>query len=129
MSNMKELYDKVAQDSALQQKFNTILKDAERAGQTATEEKLLAFAKEVGYLVSLEEMKVFFEGMSTQASTELSDAELDQVAGGKVQQGTVIASVFTLGLVCAIGSIIDAIQGNCEEFFHREIKEGRMNRP
>jgi lactobin A/cerein 7B family class IIb bacteriocin len=64
-------------------------------------------------------MRTFFEGMSTQASGELSDAELDQVAGGKVNAGVVIASVATLGIVCAIGSILDAAN-NCQKFFHQE---------
>lgn len=118
MEPMKQLYEKVAGDLAMQERFNQILSESEAAGKEATEEKLLGFARKAGYEVSLEEMLTFFEGMATQASGELSDVELDQVAGGKVNPDHVIASVFSLGLTCAIGSIIYATRGNCEDFFH-----------
>ena len=36
MEKMKELYEKVAKDAALQAKLNAILKDAEQAGEAAT---------------------------------------------------------------------------------------------
>ena len=49
MSKMQELYEKVSKDSMLQEKFVKIMKDAEAAGEKATEEKLTAFAKEAGY--------------------------------------------------------------------------------
>lgn len=63
MSNMKELYEKVAADSTLQDKFAAIMKGAEEAGKEVTEEKLIAFAKEAGYNVTLEEMQVFFKDL------------------------------------------------------------------
>lgn len=128
MSQMKELYDKVAKDSALQATFSWILLEAEKAGQPSnplaqqeTEKKLQAFAKVAGYEVSIEEMQSFFQGMETQATGELSDEELDQVAGGKVNPWTVVATVLTLGIVCAAYSILDAANGisNCESFFRQ----------
>ena len=128
MSAMNGLYSKVAGDPILQQKFSQIMAEAEQAGQTgdpsgtaATEEKLLAFAREAGFEVSTQEMQAFFQGMTAQAEGELSEAELDQVAGGKVNPSVVIASVFTLGIVCAAGSIADAVNGisNCGKFFHQ----------
>jgi predicted ribosomally synthesized peptide with nif11-like leader len=129
MSKMQEIYNKVVGDQALQEKVSSILKEAESTDQVATEEKFLAFAKELGYEISLEELKSFFDGMYTQAAGELSDAELDQVAGGKVQPDKVLASVFSVGVICAIGSIVDAIRGNCEEFFHRETNNSGSGRP
>lgn len=44
MGNMKELYEKVAKDSTLQEKLNTILKDAEQAGEAARQIKTAAGA-------------------------------------------------------------------------------------
>lgn len=79
MTKMKELYEKVAADSTLQDKLATIMKGAEEAGEEATEEKLLAFAKDAGYDVTLDEMREFFK----QEGLELSEADLDGVAGGK----------------------------------------------
>ncbi len=83
MSKMKELYEKVAADSALQEKFAVIMKGAEEVGEEATKEKLAVFAKEAGYEVTLEEMQNFFKELAESKESQMSDAELDQVAGGK----------------------------------------------
>ncbi len=53
MTQMQELYAKVASDATLQDKFNQIMKEAEEAGKAATEDKLLAFAKEAGFDISI----------------------------------------------------------------------------
>lgn len=108
MSMMQELYTKVAGNSALQEKFNQILKDADNVGTSATEQKLLDFAQAEGYEISIEEMGAFFQSLSENRAGELSDMELDQVAGGKSTQGTqsIYISVVTLGLVCAVGSVV-----------------------
>ena len=118
---MKELYDKVARDPILQQKYSNIMADAEQAGQAATEENLLTFAREVGFEVSIEEMRAFFQGMASQAEGELSDAELDQVAGGKSFVGGigVFVTVLTFGTVCGVASAISEIaeSGGCSKLF------------
>ena len=128
MSNMKDLYAKVAGNPALQQEFSQIMADAEQDSQkgdsssrAATEEKLLAFAREAGFEVSIQEMQAFFQGMAAQAEGELSDAELDQVAGGKSKVGTenVTMSVLSFRTVCAVGSVIIEIMrsGDCTGSF------------
>lgn len=83
MSQMKELFEKVSKDTTLQAKFSMIMKDTENTGEETTKEKLIAFAKDTGYDVTLEEMKEFFKDLSNNMEGELSDAELDMVAGGK----------------------------------------------
>lgn len=111
---MKELYEKVAADSALQAKFNEIMSAAEKYGRKATENKLTAFAKEEGYDVTVEEMAAFFKQLSEEHKGQLSESELDMVAGGK---GGVFLSIGTLGLMCAAGSVVSEIDGlNCKEF-------------
>ena len=103
MEKMKELYEKVAGDSKLQAKFNAILSEAEKAGEAGTGEKLTAFAKEIGYDVTLEEMQAFFKELAEKGKGQLSEAELDMVAGGKSIGGifTIIGSVVTIGASCA----------------------------
>ena len=119
---MKELYDKVARDPILQQKFSQIMAEAEQAGQAATEENLLAFAREAGFEVSIEEMWAFFQGMAVQTEGELSDVELDQVAGGKSFNGTgaVIMSVL-IAFSCVVGSLVSELsseeRGQCARDF------------
>ena len=88
MEKMKELYQKVLNDPTLQAKFNTIMKEAEKADREETEKKLLAFANAAGYDLTIEDAAVFFSAPESTAEGELSDAEMDMVAGGKT---------FTLG--------------------------------
>lgn len=118
MSQMKELYEKVARDAELQAKFQAILAEGEQAGKEATEAKLAAFAADAGFSISLKEMQAFFKEMETQKEGELSDLELDMVAGGKVSVGSVLASVFTLGVACAVASAANALgNAGCGAFF------------
>jgi predicted ribosomally synthesized peptide with nif11-like leader len=99
MDKMEELYEKVAKDGTLQAEFNAIINDAQKAGEAATGEKLAIFAKEAGFDVTLEEMKDFFEQLAVKDNRELSDTELDMVAGGK--DGDDIAnSVLSIGIGC-----------------------------
>ena len=122
MSKMKELYEKVAGDSTLQTKFYEIMANAEQAGEKATGEKLASFAKEVGYDITLDELKAFFCELAESNQGGLSDAELDMVAGGKSDDGTkmVLGSAATFGMSCALVSLILAASNgprDCVERF------------
>lgn len=83
MSQMKLLFEKVSNDTALQEDFLAIMNDAQSAGADATKEKLTAFAKDAGYEVTLEEMAMFFKDLIEKEEGELADIELDMAAGGK----------------------------------------------
>lgn len=83
MSQMKELFEKVSNDTMLQEKFFAIIDDAQSANEDATKEKLITFAKAAGYDVTLEEMAMFFKDLIKKEEGELTDIELDMVAGGK----------------------------------------------
>lgn len=83
MSKMQDLYNKVAADNELQAKFTEIIKNSGASGKEATQVKLIAFAKEAGFDVSAEEIREFFDDVSKNMEGELSDTELDMVAGGK----------------------------------------------
>lgn len=108
MSNMKELYEKVAKEEALQANFYEILSNSEQAGEEATGKKLMAFAKDAGFDISISEMQEFFQSLKAQKEGELSDLELDMVAGGKSDQGwvNVIMTVLTLGMACGAASLV-----------------------
>ena len=64
-------------------KFAEIMMEAETAGEELTKEKLTAFAKDAGYEVTMEELQEFFKEREETKEGALSEAELDQVAGGK----------------------------------------------
>lgn len=121
MEKMKELYQKVAKDPNLQAKFSDILDQAEQAGAAETEKKLLAFAKEQGFDVSIMEMHEFFKSMAESSSDELSETELDMVAGGKggskkwapfvggaIIAGSIVAGASGAGTAVSIGCVVGA---------------------
>lgn len=122
MSGMKALYEKVAGNSVLQARFGQILIQSEQAGKEATEEKLAAFAKEQGFDLSLSEMTEFFQSLSNKEQGELSDLELDLVAGGKSLGGMVniAQSVLTVGFGCIAQSalvLMSEPKATCNEFY------------
>ena len=113
MEKMKELYQKVAADAELQSKFNTIIQDTEKVGAEETEKKLLAFAKEAGYDIEIPAMQEFFRNLAEQKNNELSESELDMVAGGKgedvnwwnIATATIIAASVATGFT-GVGMIL-----------------------
>ena len=66
MSKLNELYMKVLADSSLQAKFLEIVKDVETVGREVTGEKLVVFAKEAGYDVTVAEIAAFIENLAPQ---------------------------------------------------------------
>jgi len=98
MSKMKELYEKVAGDSVLQAKFSEIMKKSGEKGSEATVESLVAFAKEEGYDVGSDEITKFFKEFTEKSEGELSDTELDAVAGGKGEKVIISVAFFATGM-------------------------------
>jgi predicted ribosomally synthesized peptide with nif11-like leader len=109
MVKMKELYEKITGDSTLQAKFGEILNEAEKAGRQATDLRLAAFAKEAGYDISAEEMREFFRDLAEKRNGELSDAELDSVAGGIWNPYNILISRVQEG--CVQNSLMDPAAG------------------
>lgn len=103
MIKMNELYEKVAASEELQKEFAEITKKATADNAEEIVKELIDFAKRQGYEVTAEEMKVFFSGMASDCN-ELSDMELDAVAGGKgdVCAGILVVtlSILSFGVVC-----------------------------
>jgi predicted ribosomally synthesized peptide with nif11-like leader len=110
MNDMEKMYQKVAEDSELQQKFSDIMSDAEKAGEAETKSKLIAFAGEAGFEISIEEMSQFFAEKIQNGAGELSETELDMVAGGKSSTGfaCVMMTILTVGTYCAMRSAVTA---------------------
>ena len=91
--NVGKFYDKLAQDAALAEKLNALDKDfAEKNGTAADDaamrEKAVAaivipLAEEVGLPFTLEELKEYEQEQMEEMN--LSEDELDQVAGGRAK--------------------------------------------
>lgn len=123
MSQMKELYDKVAASEELRAQFAAILQAANEVGEEETSNKLIQFAKNQGYTITIPEFQEYFKSMAEQKSNgELNDAELDLVAGGKgpLHEVPLALSILSLGLACALISIVGATGGvGCENQFYK----------
>lgn len=120
MDKMKELYEKVAGDSVLQNKFTDIMKEAENAGEEETKEKLIAFAEDAGFTVSVEEMTAYFKKLSEAKEGEMSEEELDMVAGGKGRNFW-IRTAINMGVGCAVGSAMVFMgDGNCGQIMNKD---------
>lgn len=122
MSQMKEMYEKVSASEELKAQFNAILQAAKEAGEEETTKKLLKFSKDQGFTITIAEFKEYFETLENQSKSELTDVELDMVAGGKSDGGkiNVVSSVFSVGIYCALTSgIYEAAngQGGCGRSF------------
>lgn len=111
MDKMKELYEKVARDSELQAKFAGIMERFDGEKSDEFKESLLNFASEAGYTVDYKEIQSFFEGMSVQPDGELSESDLDAVAGGKNSERAK-HSLTSLGSYCVALSAKYAITNN-----------------
>ena len=95
MKTLNELYTEVAASDELKSEFLAL----------KTPEDLVNFAKKNGCDATLDEIKAFFEEKQ-KAAGELSEAELEQVAGGKGTAAGIamdaILSIVSVGVWCAI---------------------------
>ena len=89
VENVKKFYEALVQDKMIQQRFNELNQKYQGVTVDATkadailEQDLLPLAKELGYEFTLAEIKAYGEEMKqAHMPQELSDAELQAVAGG-----------------------------------------------
>lgn len=83
MSQMNQLYEKVAHDNRLQLKVVKIIENHDHLSREGVRQRLVAFADEIGFKVTEDEIRNFFNEMTEPRDGELSDADLEMVAGGK----------------------------------------------
>ena len=101
MKTIEELYKEVMASEELKKEFLTL-----------KPEEVEGFAKKNGCEATFADINAFLEEKA-KAEGELSDDELDQVAGGKSVDGMeVTISIATLGFGCAAGAIFSAAAGN-----------------
>ena len=101
MKTLNELYAEVIASDALKTEFLAL----------KTPEEIVAFAKKNGCDATLDDIKTFFEEKQ-KASGELSEEELEQVAGGKsVSYDEGMLSAFSAGLLCLLAAFESAKEG------------------
>ncbi len=87
MQKTIELFEKVAKDKDLHAKYLEIIESSGESGEDAAYKKLIDFAKDSGYDITVDEMQEYFNGIAASKEGELPDSELDKVAGGFVSGG------------------------------------------
>ena len=100
MKTLNELYNEVTASDELKNEFLAL----------KTPEDIVAFAKKYGCDATLDDIKAFFEEKQ-KAAGELSEAELEQVAGGKsagMIVGEGVLSLASLTLFC-IGRLVESL--------------------
>ena len=108
IENARAFYQKVTVDKGLQQKIGQLVKEDPKG----IEGIIIKIAKENGFEFSEEEMKAFTAEKAKALNTtgELSDSELESVAGGKLCDW-IGASTFSLGLYCAVSAAAREVGG------------------
>ena len=101
MKTIQELYNEIVVSKELKEQFI----EAVKAG------KQEAFLKEHGCEATLEEVAAFLKAKAEE-DAPLSMDELENSAGGFVQAGEVIMSIFTLGFGCGIAAIVSSEVGH-----------------
>ena len=115
MKSLQDLYKEIIANEELKKAFM----EAAKAG------KVLEFIKAHGCETTDEELKAFL----LRQSGELSDAELDNAAGGGCNDKTVdeaYASAFSLGIACAIVALNSCLEGYVGQ---GNPEEGRLCNP
>ena len=102
MKTLEELYNEVMASEDLKQEFLAL-----------NPEEVEGFAEKHGCKAALEDIKAFLTEKSA-ACSELSDKELEQIAGGKSADGfEIFASIISVGTACAIIAGVSAVSGKC----------------
>lgn len=88
MKTIEELYNEVMASEEMKKEFLTL-----------KPEEVEGFAEKHGCQATLDEIKAFLTEKST-ASGEISDDELEQIAGGKMKPDDILCSIITFGATC-----------------------------
>jgi len=110
MENAKKFYEKVSTDKALQQQIGQLAKEDPKQLGSA----IINAAKENGFEFTEDEMKAFMMEKAKQVKSgqELSDSELEAVAGGG-KEHWIIESIASIGTACAASAASNKLFGGC----------------
>ncbi len=109
---LQEMYDKVTASEELKKSFAEAAQDKEKLKEWLTANGSSATVEQVGEFLK-----------AKQASGELSDDELEKVAGGK-NCDKVVMSVTSLGMLCAFtaaASELSSSAGECLDYLENVV--------
>ncbi len=119
---VKEFFVKLEEDKELQEKFKSEIKDVNQESEEAVGGKIVGIAKEAGFEFSMDDLLSARKDLLDQVNenTELDDSSLKAVAGGMTKGESTGLSIFTIGIGCAVASIVGEVkhaegQGSCKQ--------------
>jgi predicted ribosomally synthesized peptide with nif11-like leader len=105
--NVKQMFAKMEKDADFQKKYADLMAAHRQETEKALADKLIQLGKTAGFEFSNEDLHAARAEVMDKANSneELSDGDLANVAGGGAQKSiAVMASIFSLGIACAINS-------------------------
>ena len=110
--NVKKLFGKMEKDAELQKKFAELMRAHQSETEKIVADKLIEFGKNSGFAFSKDDLFAARAELvdKINSNRELNDGDLSKVAGGGNMEKamTILSSVFTAGLACAVASIVGA---------------------
>ena len=106
--SVKQMFGKMEKDEALKGKYAELMQAHQKDTENKLAEKLIELGKTSGFAFSKEELLAARAELmdKNNSNKELSDDDLEKVAGGGfLKTGTIVVSILTAGIGCAILSI------------------------
>jgi len=117
--NVRKMFGKIEKDSVLNGKYVELMRAHQKETDRILADKLVELGKTSGFDFSGNDLLAARAELidGTNANKELSENDLEKVAGGISRKvAGVGASFLSVGIACAVISIIDKSKGNsCEQ--------------
>jgi predicted ribosomally synthesized peptide with nif11-like leader len=107
--NVKMMFAKMAKDEVFHKRYTDLMQAHQQETEKILADKLIQLGKTAGFEFSNEDLLAARAEVMDMANSnkELSDNDLERVAGGGLQKAAVIlASISTIGIACGIVSAI-----------------------
>ncbi|HBC75546.1 MAG: hypothetical protein A2008_05785 [Candidatus Wallbacteria bacterium GWC2_49_35] len=106
--NVKQMFGKMEKDVQLQKKYAEMMQTLQKENEKNLADKLVELGQTVGLVFSKDDLIAARAELidNVNANKELSDKDLEKVAGGGITKvGTVFFSITSVGIGCAALSI------------------------
>jgi len=124
--NVKNMFAKFEKDGDLKKKYAEIMKNYQKENENSLAELLIEFGKKSGFAFSKDDLMAARIELTdkTNSNKELSDNDLTRVAGGGHKNSAIILSLITLGIGCAVNSLIreQDSPGECGKMMSTTVK-------
>jgi len=107
--NVKKMFAEIEKDSNLQKKYGELMLAHRKETEKVLSDKLVELGRTSGFAYSKDDLMEARAELVDMANSggELSEKDLTGVAGGGAKKtNAIVKSIYSLGLVCAINSLV-----------------------